>query len=48
MTDSIAAEGVNAFNGKFELRNWKEPRRIETPSGAIAWDLGGALVLKEA
>ena len=44
MTDSTAAEGVNTFNGGFELRDWKEPRRIETPSGAIAWDLGGALV----
>ena len=38
MTDSIAAEGVNTFNGGFELRDWKEPRRIETPSGAIALD----------
>ena len=47
MTDSTAAEGVNTFNGGFELRDWKEPRRIETPSGAIAWDLGGALEVSQ-
>jgi hypothetical protein len=35
---------LETFTGQFELRNWKQARRIETPSGAIAWELSSALV----
>lgn len=44
MTDSTTADSIHTFTGQFELRNWREARRIETPSGTIAGELAGALV----
>ncbi len=44
MPQSTATDAHDTLNGVFELRNWKEPSRIDTPSGRVAWDLGGALV----
>ncbi len=44
MAEPTAAPHLETFTGQFELRNWKQARRVETPSGAIAWELSGALV----
>ena len=44
MTDPTPAAFIHRFIGQFELRNCKQARRIETPSGAIAWELNGGLV----
>ena len=44
MAEPTAAPHLETFTGQFELRNWKQARRVETPSGAIAWELNGALV----
>ena len=38
------APQLQTFAGQFELRDWKQARRIETPSGSIAWELNGVLV----
>lgn len=48
MTDSTAVESIHTFTGQFELRNWRQARRIETPSGTIAGELAGALVSCQA
>jgi len=44
MPDITATDAHDTLNGAFELRNWKDPSRIDTPSGRVAWDLCGALV----
>jgi hypothetical protein len=44
MAELTPAPHLQTFTGQFELRNWKQARRIETPSGAIAWELSDALV----
>jgi hypothetical protein len=44
MTEPTPAPNLETFTGQFELRNWKQARGIETPSGSIAWGLNGSLV----
>ncbi len=44
MAEPTPTPHLETFTGQFELRNWKQARRIETPSGAIAWELSSALV----
>jgi hypothetical protein len=44
MTEPSAPPHLQTFTGQFELRDWKHARRIETSSGAIAWELSSALV----
>jgi hypothetical protein len=44
MTELTPAPQLQTFAGQFELRDWKQARRIETPSGSIAWELNGVLV----